>query len=182
MTEPSELTEPAESTPLYAWCFSHGRLHRFHADPARAWCTATWMPLEGESEDAALADKNTRYGQALFDHELARDQRLAVINACAARYARQTPSPSGHAIRPGQIYASCDPRGGFDIRVIEEPRGNRVDVVDAVTGGRRRSILTKALHPDGTTRTGQPRRTGYRLVSGGPETVPTPGAPLTGDT
>ncbi|MGW3769976.1 hypothetical protein [Actinomadura verrucosospora] len=50
MTEPPDLAEP---TPQYAWRFSYGRLHFFHADPARAWCTATWLPLERASEDAA---------------------------------------------------------------------------------------------------------------------------------
>lgn len=42
---------------------------------------------------------------------------------------------------------------------------------DAATGGHRRSILIKALHQDGTTRAGRPRRTGYKLVSEEPKVL-----------
>lgn len=68
-------------------------------------------------------------------------------------------------IRPGQVYASCDPRGGFAIRVVEYTLGsNRADVVDAMTGKYPRSILVSSLHASGITANGKPRRTGYRLV------------------
>ncbi len=60
-------------TPTYAWCFSHGRMHTFVPStehPDGAWCTAEWMPLDGGTEDAALTDKQTRYGDAQFIHHL----------------------------------------------------------------------------------------------------------------
>lgn len=67
-------------------------------------------------------------------------------------------------IQPGQIYRSCDPRGGFSIRIAAyTPDSNRVDVVDALTGKYPRSILATALHASPTTRDGKPRRTGYAL-------------------
>jgi len=73
------------------------------------------------------------------------------------------------AVRAGQVYASCDPRGGFDIRIdAYTPVSNRADVVDAFTGKRRRSILTSSLHASRMTRHGKARRTGYYLVQEGP--------------
>lgn len=47
----------------FAWCFDHGRLHR---DPG--WCTASWVPLAGATEDEAMADKRRRFGAAEFTH------------------------------------------------------------------------------------------------------------------
>lgn len=68
-------------------------------------------------------------------------------------------------IKPGQIYESCDPRGGFAIRIVGyTPGSNRADVVDHMTGKYPRSILVASLHATGTTKTGAARRTGYRLV------------------
>lgn len=65
-------------------------------------------------------------------------------------------------IEAGQTYRSCDPRGGPSIRIVEI-HPNSATVVDAVTGKRPRSILLAALHDTATTKTGQPRRTGYAL-------------------
>ena len=48
---------------------------------------------------------------------------------------------------------------------------DRAASADAATGGHRRSILIKALHQDGTTRAGRPRRTGYKLVSEEPKVL-----------
>lgn len=68
-------------------------------------------------------------------------------------------------IKAGQVYESCDPRGGFAVRVVDyTPGANRADVVDHLTGKYPRSILVQSLHATGTTRSGAPRRTGYRLV------------------
>jgi hypothetical protein len=67
-------------------------------------------------------------------------------------------------IRPGQTYRSCDPRGGPRIRIhAYQPGWNRALIVDADTGKRFRRILTTQLHATDTTKTGQPRRTGYVL-------------------
>lgn len=67
-------------------------------------------------------------------------------------------------IRPGQIYRSCDPRGGPIIRITRyRPGDARAHVVDARDGKRFRQILVTALHATATTRTGAPRRTGYAL-------------------
>ncbi|MGQ4343534.1 hypothetical protein [Streptomyces sp. SAS_275] len=68
------------------------------------------------------------------------------------------------AIEPGQIYRSCDPRGGPRIRIKSyRPGDARAHVVDARDGKRFRQILVTALHATVTTRDGQPRRTGYVL-------------------
>ncbi len=72
---------------------------------------------------------------------------------------------AGIRITPGQVYESCDPRGGFAIRIVTyTPGANRADVVDHQTGKYPRSILVTSLHVDATTHYGTPRRTGYRLV------------------
>jgi hypothetical protein len=59
---------------FYAWCFSHGRLHRFTDEP---WCTATWTRLDGDTEADAIANKIGRYGDAQFVHQLPAEQQLA---------------------------------------------------------------------------------------------------------
>ncbi|MFI8872430.1 hypothetical protein [Streptomyces sp. NPDC055243] len=67
-------------------------------------------------------------------------------------------------IQPGQIYRSCDPRGGPRIRISSfTPGHSRAHVIDADTGKRYRQILVTALHANPNTRDGQPRRTGYVL-------------------
>lgn len=67
-------------------------------------------------------------------------------------------------IQPGQTYRSCDPRGGFSIRVTNtDDDVNAVQVVDALTGKRPRRILRRSLHDSPFTRDGKPRRTGYAL-------------------
>ena len=67
-------------------------------------------------------------------------------------------------IQPGQVYRSCDPRGGPRIRIEKyTPGSNRAHVVDAYDGKRFRQILVSQLHATPTTRDGQPRRTGYAL-------------------
>jgi hypothetical protein len=72
-------------------------------------------------------------------------------------------------IRPGQIYESCDPRGGPRIRITSyRPGDARAQVVDAIDGKRFRQILAAALHETGETSTRQIRRTGYRLAQDAP--------------
>lgn len=67
-------------------------------------------------------------------------------------------------IQPGQVYRSCDPRGGPRIRIEKySPGANRAHVVDAHDGKRFRQILVTALHHSDTTKTGAKRRTGYAL-------------------
>ena len=65
-------------------------------------------------------------------------------------------------IESGQVYRSCDPRGGPLVRIVAV-YANSVDVVDAQDGKRPRRILAKFLHDSPTTRDGKPRRTGYAL-------------------
>lgn len=60
----------------YAWCFSHGHLHRFDGTP---WCTATWARITGATEADALADKQARYGDAQFLHQLPGGQQLQLV-------------------------------------------------------------------------------------------------------
>jgi hypothetical protein len=77
-----------EASVTFAWCFSHGQLHRFRLSdqyPDGAWCTAKWMPLDGATEEEALRDKQARFDDAQFDHHLPHEKQLAVIEACAAR-------------------------------------------------------------------------------------------------
>lgn len=64
--------------PVYAWCFSHGRMHAFTV-LGGAWCTADWIPLNGSTEETALADKTARYGDAKHHGHLSPEaqERLA---------------------------------------------------------------------------------------------------------
>ena len=75
-------------------------------------------------------------------------------------------------IQPGQIYRSCDPRGGPRIRIVRLAPGYPAwgwskTTVETVTadgrGIRQRAIETTQLHETATTQDGQPRRTGYAL-------------------
>lgn len=78
------------------------------------------------------------------------------------------------SIRPGQEYESCHPLDDIRIRVVGEPNTipgvwgfGKVDVATLTESGRevrRRSIAMTELHPTGTTASGVPRKTGYRLV------------------
>ncbi|MFE6000337.1 hypothetical protein ACFQ6C_26310 [Streptomyces sp. NPDC056454] len=63
---------------IFAWCFSHGRLHLFTSE-AEPWCTATWVILVGADRDDALADKQQRFGDAAFLHQLPGTDQLAII-------------------------------------------------------------------------------------------------------
>ncbi|MEV4374571.1 hypothetical protein AB0J71_46475 [Nonomuraea sp. NPDC049637] len=75
----------------FAWCFDHGRLHTFVPTPQHpdgAWCNAAWLKLAGESEAAALADKDRRFGQARFFDELPDETQLQVLRETDPRQAR----------------------------------------------------------------------------------------------
>jgi hypothetical protein len=91
------------------------------------------------------------------------------------------PTPDSPAVQPGQEYESCQPvywgSSGPEytrIRVVGESGRTpglygfgKVDVVTVTEDGRelrRRRIETSQLHETGTTRDGQPRKSGYRLV------------------
>ncbi|MFJ1936863.1 hypothetical protein ACIOGZ_29915 [Kitasatospora sp. NPDC088160] len=63
----------------FAWCFDHGRLHRFAADD-EPWCTAAWVSLPGGSADEALKAKHERFGNAVFFDHLPSEQQLALVN------------------------------------------------------------------------------------------------------
>ncbi|KAF0646285.1 MULTISPECIES: hypothetical protein [Streptomyces] len=66
------------------------------------------------------------------------------------------------SIAPTQTYRSADPRGGPRIRIEKYTPGHaHAWVSDADTGKRARWVLVRSLHQTPTTRTGQPRRTGY---------------------
>jgi len=69
-------------------------------------------------------------------------------------------------IRPGQVWRCADPREDIrPIRVrVTAVTDGRVHVVDADTGTRPRTIAAAAFHATPTTRTGQPRRSGYVLT------------------
>lgn len=77
-------------------------------------------------------------------------------------------------IRIGQTYESCQPTFAVDgkevhtrIRVAGYPNRRKVWVTTLTDDGRElrgRWLLATQLHASGTTRAGQPRSTGYRLV------------------
>jgi hypothetical protein len=71
------MTTPADDI-TFAWCFSHGTMHRFHTTDT-PWCTADWLWLAGSTETAALADKHQRYGDAQFLHDLTPEQQVAAL-------------------------------------------------------------------------------------------------------
>lgn len=66
----------------YAWCFSHGLMHRFHGDP---WCTATWIAFPVDTAMEAHEAKHHAYGDARFLHELPAEQQMDVIEAREAQ-------------------------------------------------------------------------------------------------
>lgn len=64
--------------PAFAWCFSHGTMHRFQPD-VEPWCTASWIGFTATTEATALEAKQHAYGEARFLHELPVQQQLEVI-------------------------------------------------------------------------------------------------------
>jgi hypothetical protein len=87
-----------------------------------------------------------------------------------------------HRIEHGQEYESCHPLDNIRIRVVGEPVTTsglygfgKVRVATLTESGRElrpRAIAMNQLHDSGTTRDGQPRRTGYRLVRNADGTTP----------
>lgn len=62
----------------FAWCFGHGRLH---ANPD--WCEAGWVKLDATTAAAALAEKQQRFGDARFLHELSAELQATVPSGVA---------------------------------------------------------------------------------------------------
>ena len=62
-----------------AWCFDHGTLHRFGEDGER--CNAAWVPLDGETDEEALNQKELMWGPGQFfgDLDLERQGGLIAI-------------------------------------------------------------------------------------------------------
>lgn len=71
------MTPAADVT--FAWCFSHGTLHRFRTTDT-PWCTANWVWLSSRDESDAMADKQWRYGNAQFLDDLSPDDQAAVLD------------------------------------------------------------------------------------------------------
>jgi hypothetical protein len=68
-------------------------------------------------------------------------------------------------ISKDQVYSSCNPRGGPQIRITGyRPGETHANIVDAHSGKRFRRISVKQLHDSKVTRRGTLRRTGYALV------------------
>ncbi|MFY1686391.1 hypothetical protein [Plantactinospora sp. WMMB782] len=72
-----------DPTTTYAWCFSHGRMHKFVA-PEGPWCSASWLPL-GEDEEAAYSAKAARVGDAQFMDDLPLEVQVEVVDECAGQ-------------------------------------------------------------------------------------------------
>lgn len=78
---------------------------------------------------------------------------------------------SRNAIEAGQEYAPCanrpDDQPRIRVAATPDPDWHKADIVtvrpDGTTSNPRR-IEVSQLHPTGTTRDGNPRKTGYRLV------------------
>lgn len=68
---------------FFAWCFSHGRLHRFAGQP---WCTAAWIGVTGVTEADAMDAKRAAWGDARFLDDIeSLDEQIAILNQCNAR-------------------------------------------------------------------------------------------------
>ncbi|MFJ4902827.1 hypothetical protein [Streptomyces sp. NPDC088727] len=72
------MPDAADPKVIFAWCFSHGRLHIFTTE-AEPWCTALWTSLAGADRDEALRDKQERFGDAVFEGQLSQEQRVRLI-------------------------------------------------------------------------------------------------------
>ncbi|PBC66281.1 hypothetical protein BX265_8344 [Streptomyces sp. TLI_235] len=69
-----EVSRVPTTSFAYAWCFDHGRLHRFPAGD-EPWCSAAWVPLAGATEEEAVEAKWAAYGDARFLHDLSEDKQ-----------------------------------------------------------------------------------------------------------
>ncbi|CAL9665298.1 hypothetical protein SUDANB126_07208 [Streptomyces sp. enrichment culture] len=68
----------------YAWCFDHGRLHRFPRGE-EPWCTAAWVALAATTTEQALRAKQAAYGEARFLDGLSAQAQPEVIELQRAR-------------------------------------------------------------------------------------------------
>lgn len=75
-----------------AWCFDHGRLHRFGEDGE--WCTAAWVTLDGDTDEEALEQKRLIWGPAEFFDQLDLDRQGGLIAVTSARSNRRTAANS----------------------------------------------------------------------------------------
>ncbi|MFB8182661.1 hypothetical protein ACFC8N_43060 [Streptomyces sp. NPDC055966] len=60
----------------------HGRLHHF-TQKEGAWCSALWVALSGDNEPSALADKQTRFGDAQFFDQLPQTVQVELVESRA---------------------------------------------------------------------------------------------------
>ena len=68
----------------FAWCFSHGTMHRFKTG-TEPWCTASWVGFTAPTEEVAQEAKRYAYGDARFLHDLPVERQMEVIQIGAAR-------------------------------------------------------------------------------------------------
>lgn len=68
----------------FAWCFSHGTMHRFNAGD-EPWCTASWVAFTATTIEDANEAKQAAYGDARFLHDLPADKQIEVIEIGDAR-------------------------------------------------------------------------------------------------
>lgn len=82
---PGESCDAHQLPPTtYAWCFSHGDLHRFPKD-GTPWCTAAWVAFTAATEADAFAAKRAAYGDAQFLDGLPVDKQIEIIETADAR-------------------------------------------------------------------------------------------------
>jgi hypothetical protein len=73
----------------FGWCFDHGRLHRFAPNLDEGGkveqCSAAWAPLDGSTDEEALAQKELIWGPAQFFHELDLDRQGGLVGMMMVR-------------------------------------------------------------------------------------------------
>lgn len=73
------------NTPVFAWCFDHGVLHRFRPRDHASWCTGRWVHLDAYVEATALGMKQEGWGDARFLHDLNPDQQATIAKSAEMR-------------------------------------------------------------------------------------------------
>lgn len=65
---------------MFAWCFDHGRPHNFLPDSnPEEVCSASWVPLLGDTEEEAMRHKQLVWGDAQFFDQLPLDRQGGLI-------------------------------------------------------------------------------------------------------
>lgn len=80
----SDAVTSPQTDAIYAWCFDHGRLHRFLLSEG-CWCTAAWVQLTGSTEEEAMESKQLIWGEAQFFDQLDLIRQGGLLNMSDSR-------------------------------------------------------------------------------------------------